>query len=96
MRSEPPSKDVNSRHHKHFINTLTHCHNNMKQLTIIFSALIVLSSCNTPAENTPTAYQLPPEILEIPIGTQYGLRAAEIVLPDLNGNEIALSSPATS
>lgn len=63
----------------------------MKNILITIAALITLASCNTPTD-TPTSYQLPPEVLEIPIGIQYGLRAAEIELPAPDGEKIALSS----
>jgi thiol-disulfide isomerase/thioredoxin len=64
----------------------------MKQYTIIFATLIILTSCTNKTVDAETAYQLPPEIEEIPIGNQYGLRAAEIKLSDTEGNNIALSS----
>lgn len=64
----------------------------MKNIAITITTMLLLAACNTPAENTPSTYQVPPEILEIPVGTQYGLRAAEVELPGIDGSDIALSS----
>lgn len=72
--------------------TLSHYDITMKHIILSFAALIAFTSCSTTTDNTPTTYQLPPEILEIPIGKQYGLRAAEIKLPTPEGEKIALSS----
>ncbi len=64
----------------------------MKHYIILFTVFLTLASCTNKSPVTETTYQLPPEIKEIPIGNQYGLRAAEIVLPDTEGNDLALSS----
>ncbi len=63
----------------------------MKNLPLIILTLI-LTACNPKTPTSDTPYQVPPEIVEIPIGKIYGQRAAEIVLPDTDGNKIALSS----
>ena len=66
----------------------------MKNLSFLILLILVIltPACNTKPPTSETTYQLPPEIEEIAIGNQYGLRAAELVLPDTNGDEIALSS----
>jgi len=64
----------------------------MKHFIILVAALFSLASCtnNSPIGEIP--YQLPPEIEEVPFGTQYGLRAVEIELPDTEGDKKALST----
>jgi len=64
---------------------------NMKNLPFL-SLLFLLTACNPKAPTSETTYQLPPEIEEIAVGNQYGLRAAELFLPNENGEEITLSS----
>ncbi len=63
----------------------------MKHYITLFVALILLVSCNNNLTDTESPYQIPPEIEKIPIGYIYGLRAPEIKLPDVDGNNILLS-----
>jgi len=60
----------------------------------IFIAIItaaVLSSCNSNDQGETKVYEVPEEVKQIPFGTNYGLRAPDIELPDANGETKQLS-----
>jgi thiol-disulfide isomerase/thioredoxin len=65
----------------------------MKNSTTFFFAIFLLMfSCKNEPAPVQTAYIMPPEIEQLPFGTTLGLRAPEIVLPNLDGETIRLSS----
>ncbi len=61
-------------------------------LTLLAMLLFAACANNQKEKETENSYQVPPEIEKIPYGTQYGLRAPEITLPDPDGNQLSLSS----
>lgn len=68
----------------------------MKTAGLVFtvSLLMIIAGCkNEPANSSgDETYTVPPEIMEIPVGTTVGLRAPEIELPDTDGEMRQLSS----
>ncbi|HOP00542.1 MAG TPA: TlpA disulfide reductase family protein [Bacteroidales bacterium] len=66
----------------------------MKYTTLIslVAGILFLSSCkNASTPENGAAYKVPEEILAIPEGVTYGLRAPEIELPSINGETMKLS-----
>jgi thiol-disulfide isomerase/thioredoxin len=55
----------------------------------LFAAFVF--SCKTAEQKEPGMYVVPEEIMQLPVGTTLGLRAPEIELPDLQGEERKLS-----
>lgn len=56
--------------------------------------IILVSSCRNeqPATTDQEVYVMPPEIEQLPVGITLGLRAPEIALPGLEGENLMLSS----
>ncbi|MEX0986464.1 MAG: TlpA disulfide reductase family protein [Bacteroidales bacterium] len=61
-------------------------------IAIIFvGCIITMMSCKNEPVKSDEPYVVPPEILELPVGTTLGLRAPEIELPDTEGEILKLS-----
>lgn len=57
---------------------------------IMLTALFLLS-CGGNKEQSEETYVMPPEIEQIPVGVQYGLRAPEIEAENIDGEKVSLS-----
>lgn len=58
---------------------------------VVFVFALVLTACNSGTPKEPGVYEVPEEIKTLPEGTTLGLRAPEIVLPNLAGEKMRLS-----
>jgi thiol-disulfide isomerase/thioredoxin len=54
-------------------------------------AALLLFSCGGNNEKTEAVYVLPPEIEQIPVGVQYGLRAPAIEAENIDGENVSLA-----